>query len=251
MPFAIFCQQPQLKVLQPGEATYEPVQISASPTGWGIADPGAYTVQAALTLPTGEDVVSKPLRIRVMTPNDAGEERVAGDFFSDEVARALAFGGTRKMRQAVETLQDVAERLGGRNAALHANLALGRSLAHEYKSIAEDPNDPRHPLGIKVEAQATEEARTRLSDALASDPNRAAESFGHIRYRRRVESLARWLAEHGDPDAAAEQVDTGIDALAGREVEGRPVRPEVLDEMRSLRDSLRPKASAGRRKKTE
>jgi hypothetical protein len=183
-----------------------------------------------------------------LTPSDAGEERVAGDFFSDEVARALTFGGTRKMTQAVETLQDVADRLEGRNVALHANLALGRSLAHEYKSIAEDPNDPRHPLGIKVDAPAMEEARTRLSDGLAGDPNQAAESLGHIRYRRRVESLARWLAEHGDPDAAAEHVDIGIDALAGREVEGRPVRPQVLDQMRSLRDSPRPKAGSGKKK---
>jgi hypothetical protein len=248
MPFATFCQQPQLRVLQPGESTYEPLQASASPAGWGIAEPGAYTIQAALSLPSGEDVVSKPLRIRVAAPGDTDEERVAGDFFSNEVARALAFGGTRSMTHAVRTLQDVAERLDGRNVAVHANLALGRSVANEHKSIAEDPNDARHPLGIKVEAPAFEEAKGRLEEALAGDPNRAAGSLGHIRYRRRAEALGRWLARNGEEDAAYRQVDVAIETLAAREVRGRPVRPEALDEMRATRDSLRPKTRKGGKK---
>ena len=248
MPFATFCQQPQLKVLQPGESTYEPLLVSASPSGWGIADPGAYTIQAALTLPSGEDVVSKPLRIRVAAPVDTNEDRVSSDFFSDEVARALAFGGTRSMTQAVQTLQDVAERLADRNVAVHANLALGRSVANEHKSIAEDPNDARHPLGIKVETPAVDEARGRLSKALAGDPNQAAESLGHIRYRRRAEAFGRWLAKNGEEDAGYEQVDVAIEALADRRVDGRPVRPEALAEMEATRDSLRPKSRKGGKK---
>ena len=239
-PFAIFCQQPQLEVLQPGQAIYEPLLASASPTGWGIAEPGAYTIQAALTLPTGEDIVSAPLRIRVAAPRDPDQDRLAGDFFSDDVARTLAFGGTRAMGHAVETLQDVADRLADSNAAVHANVAIGRSLEREYKSLAEDPNDPRHPLGIKVDSPAPEEARDRLSKALTSDPQQAAESLGHIRYRRRAEEFGRWLAAHGEADAGYEQVDLAIDTLGSRTVRGRPVRSDALAEMRETRDSLQP-----------
>jgi hypothetical protein len=242
LPFALYCQRPQLEVLQPGESTYEPIQVSASPAGWSIAEPGGYTIQAALTLPTGEAIVSKPIKIRVTAPTDAGEERLAGDFFSDEVARALAFGGTR-IKRTEETLHEVADRMSGRNAAVHANLALGRSVAGEYKSIAEDPKDPRHPLGIKVDSAMPEEARDRLTQALTREPQRAAESLGHIRYRRRVEAFGTWLADHGDQDAAYEQVDVGIDALASRDVNGRRVKPEALDEMRQMRDSLRTTSS--------
>jgi hypothetical protein len=126
---------------------------------------------------------------------------------------------------------------------VHANLALGRSLAGEYKSIAEDPKDPRHPLGIKVDSAMPEEARDRLTQALTREPQRAAESLGHIRYRRRVEAFGTWLADHGDQEAAYEQIDVGIDALASRDVNGRRVKPEALDEMRQMRDSLRTTSS--------
>jgi hypothetical protein len=152
------------------------------------------------------------------------------------------------MTQAVQTLQEVAERLADRNVAVHANLALGRSVENEHKSIAEDPNDARHPLGIKVETPAVEEARGRLSKALAGDPNQAAESLGHIRYRRRAEAFGRWLAKNGEEDAGYEQVDVAIETLADRRVDGRPVRPEALAEMEATRDSLRPKSRKGGKK---
>jgi hypothetical protein len=244
LPFAVFCQRPELEVLQPGEAIYEPLQVSASPAGWAIAQPGAYTVQAALTLPEEEDIVSRPLRIRVHAPVDVQEERLAADFFSDDVARALAFGGTR-LAHAVETLMEAAERLPDRKVAVHANLGLGRSVANEYKLIAEDPAEPRHPLGIKVEAPLDEEAKSRLSDALTRAPERAAESLGHVRYRRRIEAFGRWLADRGDPEAGADELEEGIETLAAREIHGRRVREEVLTEMRQLRDTLHPKNRKG------
>jgi len=128
---------------------------------------------------------------------------------------------------------------------VHANLGLGRSVANEYKLIAEDPADARHPLGIKVEAPIDEEARSRLADALTRTPERAAESLGHVRYRRRVEAFGRWLAERADPEAGAEEVGVGIATLSGRQVRGRRVKEEVLQEMRQMRDSLLPKNRKG------
>src|SRR6185312_10196008 len=46
-PFSRRCAAPQPKVLEPGEAIYAPVFLSASTSGWLISEPGSYRIYAA------------------------------------------------------------------------------------------------------------------------------------------------------------------------------------------------------------
>ena len=83
-----------------------------------------------------------------------------------------------------------------------------------------------------------EEAKDRLVAALTADPERSAESFGHVRFRESVDRLTTFLVAEGAPDEAYKQQDIMLETLAGREVRGRKVLASVLKEIKAKRDSL-------------
>ncbi len=135
LPFAQYCMKAAAKVLQPNEAMYASVYVTAGLNGVDVAEPGRYLLQAALHTPEG-DIVSKPLTLRVATPRGMEEEVVAQDFFSDKVSRVLAFDGSRVLPQANQVLRDVVERLGDRRVARHARIPLGLSMAEPARVLA-------------------------------------------------------------------------------------------------------------------
>ena len=61
IPFRQKCTQPVTKALMPGDSIYGTVLASAGLNGWDVAEPGTYTIQAAAHL-GDEDVVSAAAR---------------------------------------------------------------------------------------------------------------------------------------------------------------------------------------------
>jgi hypothetical protein len=138
VPYAQYCWLSETEALMPGESLYAPLFVSAGENGWDVAEPGRYTVQVALHTEDQGDLVSNPLRLLVEPPRDERRydaERLAEDFFSEEVGRTLYFGGTRFPEKANDTLREVTERLSDRRVALHANAALGNAVAREYRQL--------------------------------------------------------------------------------------------------------------------
>ena len=122
----------------PGESVYEPLFVSAGQNGWDIAEPGRYTVQVALDAEDEEYLTSNPLRLLVEPPTGGkryAEERLAQDFFSEDVGRIVWFGGSRRLEKGDDVLREAAARLRDRKVALHANAALGNVAAREYKLL--------------------------------------------------------------------------------------------------------------------
>jgi hypothetical protein len=239
-PFAQYCYLPEKRALLPGQSVYEPLFLSAGQNGWDLAEPGRYTVQVAFER-GGEDIVSNPVRIRVAPPRGYDEEYIAQDFFTEDVGRILAFDGSEVLQQGKDTLVEVTDRLGDRRVALHASLALGSTASREYKTLVEDSQSP---VGVSIKARKpqTEEARELLDHALVRSGQDGAESFGHVSYKRYVDRFSDWLADQGDPDAAAETQDALRETLAAREVHGRKVLGRVLDDVEAKRDSYRARA---------
>src|SRR6185312_15751900 len=125
-PFSRRCAAPQPKVLEPGEAIYAPVFLSASTSGWLISEPGSYRIYAAAQTGSGM-ALSRPLQIAVGRP--------AGDVFTRPVAHTLAFGGSRVLAEANDTLRDVVSELPGSRLAVHARAALGAPMATDGKVL--------------------------------------------------------------------------------------------------------------------
>ena len=141
-PYARRCMRAQKTVIEPDGSMYAPLRMFAGLDGWEVAEPGTYTVQV-IVLVDGEEVVSNPMRLRVEPPRDREQELIAGEYFTDEVGRILAFNGSGVLESGNDTLREVAERLPDRRAALHARLALGNVAARDTKRLEPDDRTTR------------------------------------------------------------------------------------------------------------
>jgi hypothetical protein len=242
LPFAQRCYAPETTVLMSGESMYESLLASVGLNGWEIADPGSYTIQVALRVGE-EDVVSNPLRLLVEPPASRQEEFLGPSFFSEDVGRIIAFNGSRALKGGNTVLAQVAEELPDRRVALHARYALGSVLAKDYKELVTDPEGPQQ-LSVEVREAEHDEAQKLIGEALIAKPETAVESFGHIEYRRLADRYSDWLAEEGTEAEAAAAQETLYETLAARTVRGRPIRQEVLKEIKAHRRELAPKSSA-------
>jgi hypothetical protein len=236
-PYAQYCWQPQSRVLDAGQSTYESLFISAGANGWDIAEPGYYTVQIALHL-EGEDIISNALRLRIAPPRSYEEEYIAQDYFSDDVGRILRFDGSRHLLKGIDTLQEASERLADRRVALHSKIALGNAISREFRSLdlsgtsatlksASDAGANLRLLKADVPA-----GRAMLADALTSNPNLAAETLSHIDYHYYSDSFSDMLADQGMPAEAAKVQDELFNTLARRNV-----KPQVLDSIKAKQAS--------------
>lgn len=236
-PFARYCTEPDATILAPGEALYESVFLSAGTQGWDIAEPGRYLVQAALHL-EDEDVVSNPLSLRVRPPRSYDEEDVAQDVFTEEVARVLAFGGSRVLSGGNDVLAQAAERLPDRRVARHARYALGAPLAEPAKLLQVDGRPAATSLGeagsqFAAAPAQPEVATDHVNAALATDMDVAAETFGHIPYKRRVDHFCDILTHEGHRDQAARLLDGLQQTLSARGVLDR-----VLSDIAAHRERI-------------
>jgi hypothetical protein len=228
-----------VKPLLPGESIYGTVLASAGLNGWDVAEPGTYVIQAAAHL-GDEDVVSEPFELRIAPPISRDEEYVAGDLFTQEAARVLTFAGSRFLDHGNDVLQEVVERFPERRIALHARVALGNPLTLDYKRVI--PSDGE--VTVDVAPAKPDEAANLIEPALVDQADAAAESLGHIRYRTLAERIAQRLAAVGAEAEAAKTLDSAIGALEQRSVNGRPVRPDVLEELKQAREKVTKKTTA-------
>ena len=210
VPFRQKCVEPETTVLQPGESLYGTVLVSAGLNGWDVADPGRYTIQVAAHV-ADTDVVSQPLELRIAPPVSREDEYLAGDLFTQDPARTLVFGGTKRSA-ARTTCSPRSSSAPGRRIAIHARVALGGPLTIDYKQLAPKGDD----LAFALAKAKPEEATTYLEPALVDHARTAADTFGHIRYRGIAERTAKRLAEAGAEADATKTIDSLIDTLATR-----------------------------------
>jgi hypothetical protein len=229
LPYAHQCLEPAVQVLAPGDSVYEPLPVYAGVNGWDIAEPGRYRVHVAMEV-TGETVISEPFELRITAPKSREEETVASDYFTEGVGRALYFGGTAVLESATDTLQDAAERLPGSRAAIHAKAALALPLVKDYKTLSIPGGSPKLTSAVAADAEVTvrpaevQQAVAVIGGQLGAPE--AAETLGHITYRRSTESIAAALADAGDTVDAAELQNALLDVLSGS-----GVLPKVLEEV--------------------
>lgn len=235
VPFAQYCYLPTKKVLRPGEAIYESLFVSAGINGWDIAEPGNYSIQATIQV-NGEDIISKPLNLRVAPPRAFEEELIAQDFFTEDVGRIVAFDGSRYLESGTDTLREVVARLDDRRVAVHANFALANALVSDYKQLVEDKSAAGNDLRIVVRQPQPEEAGAFLSKALIEKPQMAAETLGHIDLKDYTDRVSEKLSEQGATETAGKLQDTLYETMSTRTVRGRKVLNSVLQDIKNRRD---------------
>ena len=195
-PYAIACLAPRWRVLQPGESIVQSVFASAGARGWLISEPGPYELRVRLSTATAQ-AISRSLPLRVATPCGRDEEVIAQDFFTDEVGRALALGGTAVMQQANTVLERIANEMGGNPAARHAQLALGLPKLKWRKVLRLKQGEA--PFGSAAADGGTfaltrpepEDARRLITAALRPGPGR--DTFAGEYLERMAARFSGWL----------------------------------------------------------
>jgi hypothetical protein len=252
IPFRQKCTQPVTKALMPGDSIYGTVLASAGVNGWDVAEPGTYKIQAAAHV-GDEDVVSAPLDLRIAPPNSRDEEYIAGDLFDQGPARVLTLGGSGGgipfLEGANDVLQEIVERFPERRISLHARVALGNPRTIDYKTVL--PTDDLQDVEVVISKADPDAATDLIEPVLVDEAQTALETLGHIRYRTIAERTAKRLEAAGADAAAATTLDSAIEALAARKVDGRPIKPEVIEDLKETRKELAPKSKAKPRAKAK
>jgi hypothetical protein len=236
------CLEPKQVVVAPGQSVYEALTPASGLNGWDLAEPGRYTLQVALDLEEAGSIVSNPLRLRIAAPQTFEEERLAQDFFSDEVGRILAMNGSQVLDDGNDTLKEVVERGGDRPAALRARMALAAPLAKDYKvlSVPEPAGAEIGSVGALGGSIVTKPPETKAAQALlqpAMDAMGAlADTFGHVALNHIVEQVSDTLAAAG---AQKEAVGL-LDKLHGT-LKARNVLDWVLDDIKAREARLQEK----------
>ena len=246
VPFRQKCVQPVTKALMPGESIYGTVLASAGLNGWDVAEPGRYLIQAAAHMGE-EDVVSA--RSSFGSPRRSHATRSTRQATcSPRTPRAYSSsGGSRYFQNANDVLEEILDRYPDRRIALHARVALGNPMTLEYKKVI--PTDDG--LELDVVPSDPDAAAKLIEPALVEQADAAAESFGHIRYRGIAERVARRLATVGAETEATKTIDSVIDTLDARIPDDRPVKAEVISQLKETREKLAVKGKTRTRTKAK
>ena len=226
-PYAQYCERGRTTIVMPGQSKRQSFCASFGKGGWLIEEAGLYTVQIALHL-DDEDVISNPVRLRIAPPRGYDEEFLAQEFFTDEVARVLAFDGSRYFESSNDTLRAIVEKLSDRRVSLHARVALALPYTRKYKqlTLSPDPHDRLRPASeiggrITVSEPNTDEASKYLSAALIDHRELAAETLGTARLEAYSDRFSKFLGERGELKQAAVAKEKPHRARATRRVRPR------------------------------
>lgn len=213
-PMASLCMREEPATLAPGESVYATQMVSACASGWLIDQPGFYLIQAVLDIGP-YNVVSNVLRIYVAPSRSYEEDRLALDYFTEDVGRALVFGATPGLAKAAATLEELTRRCPDHAAAMHAAVALATPKLSDRKRLARDPDGGG--LLIRCDRAAPEEATARIAPLLQS-PDAAADTLGHIAYFQTLDRVASALTEAGDAGKAREVLRDSVATMKQRHV---------------------------------
>lgn len=213
LPFAQYCRKPGQTVLRTGQSQYESLFVAAGRGGWLVSEPGNYEVQACLHLEK-EDILSRPLALRIAPPAERKEEVLAQDFFSDAVGRTLAFDGTRESSKANNVLFEVAQLVPESAAAAHARIAFFVPQLAGTKRLDLSGEKPRIVRTVAQQGQA----RADLESLLAVSADRAAETLGHIDYNYYLNRFCNVLEADGELATCGKVLEQGRKVLEARHV---------------------------------
>ena len=143
-----------------------------------------------------EDIVSAPLRVRVIPPFSREEELIAQDFFCDEVGRVLSFNGSSCLTKANDLLAETIERLPDRKVGIHADIALNMPKTRNFKQLTMSEK------GYLIhEIPAEEKAIEHLAQSLGATPEKAksaADALGNINCNHYFNTVATALENMGN-----------------------------------------------------
>lgn len=243
-PYARYCFAPQDgHELAPGEALYSEVLISSGLTGWLVSDPGRYDVVVSLPSECGcssglhgvsvsartEFYVRPPARV-----DRAAIENLAQDWFTDDVGRVLAFGGSRSLSAANSCLEALSDRYPDSAAAVHARVAKHLPEMRAYK-LVETHGDS---LSTRVIPARLDQARQAFEQTLKADGERVAGTLGHLCFKQVTDRLSTELEKSDRPAESAAMQENVLNVMKARNVKlPKPVRQAIKERIKACHEA--------------
>jgi hypothetical protein len=241
-PYAVPCdkEDPMIE-LKPQESLFGDLSLAGGKFGWVVDEPGTYqvTVTRGLSINDSDMVLSsQPFTFVVLEPGKfdkkerKAQEGIAADYFSDEVGRTLAMGGTQVLTGANDTLQELIERFPDANAAKQADITLTLPNVRNYKQLRFNADGSK-----RIDEQAADaKAGEAIKKALVHNGAQTAEVLGHVGYHKVCEKVAVQLKNNDDVSGAVEVQEGVLAAMKERKVNlPEKVKQDIADKVTALK----------------
>jgi len=233
-PFAKFDGVPGTVGMAPGESRFITLFVSAGTQGWSVAEPGEYRCRAGFA--HGKAIiVSNGLDFKVKRPLSRICETLAQDYFTDDVARILAFGGSNVLVSGNDCLRTCLEKNVSDPVARHASIALALPLHKDSKRIDYCGSGPdgRPRIAVRRLRSDSDAVVDKLRDALFIDSERTVETLGNLRFKQYADDVCGSLMLRGRADEARQCLRRLHDTLAKRKVK-RSVLSSIIERIDSM-----------------
>lgn len=228
-PFARFDGVPGTVCMAPGESRFFALFVSAGTQGWSVAEPGEYRCRAGLTHDKAM-IVSNWFDFKVKRPVSRICETLAQDYFTDDVARILAFGGSNVLVSGNDCLRTCIEKNVPDPVARHASIALALPLHKDSKRIDYCGSGPdgRPRIAVRQMRSGSDAVVDKLRDTLFIDSDSTVETLGNLRFKQYADDLCSSLILRGRADEARRCLRRLHDTLAKRKVK-RSVLSSIIE----------------------
>lgn len=214
------------RIVMPGEALYQEVNITMGQLGFAFKEPGPYRIEASYRNFDG-GTAAAVMQLHVRPPDSYDDRRTFSTLFNAPVGRVLQVGGSRLMEDANDRLDWVRQRIGERHpASYYLDAVRAIPLAQPYKLLTGDAG------AVQVAEEEPEVVERRLRP-MVERPAEAADAVGHIVYRRFVDTYSDSALEANKRDDARQAQTQMLELFRRREVV-QPVVNEVEERVRQL-----------------
>jgi hypothetical protein len=212
--------RPQPEAVEGEDRHSENVFLSYGTYGHYFDRPGEYQLRALYQGPGDLVIASRVHRLRIGQPYSQEEERLAQDFYTDDVGLALYLRGSSSpyLEKGMSTLQEVAERYQTDPLGAQVAMVLAESLSRPFFRIEEGKV-------VKMRDAQPDEALERTAQAIAQQ-KRDGSSLTNLTYHQLGRLRADLLSKTGESEQARKELRS-----LTRDLKKRGVNQSVLDEL--------------------
>lgn len=218
--------------------------ITYGASGFHFDHPGEYRIRAIYQGHGDLLVSSNTLRIRIGVPISQEANRLAQDYFSDQVGLSLYLQGSRSpfLSKGFNLLQDLADRY--KDSLLGANTAIAVAQGVSRPFFRIDPQSGSGPQKMVMAAPADPNQALKLTDMPLKLLRERGDRLLNLAYARVVRRRAEYNEAAGKPGKAKSELSE-----LQRNLAARGVNPPVIKGYADLEASIgtdKPKQTAAR-----
>jgi hypothetical protein len=231
IPFIQSCIQPDIKTLNHDGRVYASLNLTMGKFGFPFKEQGCYQIEARYRNLDGRTAVAVT-RLWVRAPFKSDDRKSLKELFNARVGRVLYVGGSRN-EDVNDEIGDICTYIGSSHPAIYyLTAARFTAYANSFKQLEKLEADTK-----KIETLPSEPDKVieHMNPVVAEkDMPKAADTIGHITYRKIVDVYAN-CAKETNQKPEARRVKNNLLELFRQ----RKVIPDVLKEIENDVDELR------------